>query len=186
MAAAAQYLAVPIFLMTLVLLLHKASPTGTGICAVVRSFAKLDNSQLATTIYSAAHTNTSALAFEKAAHPYLKDALQALVGEVIRVVPNDKIAFDQLPPAAARTTVPLQAFLLKMSDIYTLPASTAVSLAKSFICVHSLLWFVLYLLALLAWMYYPQCFVVVPPAPIAVAATTPAEEPTSAEAKKNE
>lgn len=154
----------------------------SGLCAAVRAIAKRDNTQLLNSIYTAAHANSSAIAYERASQPYLSDAIQSLVGDAFRVLPS-KMAKEALP-VLTRSTVPMQMFLLKMSDIYILPASTAVALSKSIICLHSLLWFVLNLLGVLAWKYYPLVFVnsaaVLPPPPAAaVAQPQVAQTPTA-------
>ncbi len=157
-------------------MLHKYS----GLCAAIRTASKIDNAPLLAAIHSAAHTNTSALAFEQASQPYFADALLSLLGDAVRIQTKNSVPM-------IRTSVPLQQFLIKISNIYALPSSTAVSLCKALISVHSLLWFVLYLLAILAWKYHPLFFVAsttvmkpaAPPAPQAATAT-------SAAAKKNE
>jgi hypothetical protein len=149
MAAATQYLAVPLFVVACVLLLHKSSPVGTGICYSVYGATGLNTFPLLSSISSAAQFNSSALAISTASKPYLVTILHAAAGA-------------QMTGGNLSGTTPqeaLTAFALKMSEIYALPSAVAVTLCKAFICAHSLIWFVLNLAALLAWKYKPDLFV---------------------------
>lgn len=56
-------------------------------------------------------------------------------------------------------TEAIQQFATKLSTIYALPAAPAVALCRSFIAMHSLLWFALTLAGILAWKFRPGLIV---------------------------
>jgi hypothetical protein len=175
MAAATQYIAVPLFVCACVLLLHKSSPIGTGkthscssffslkctslkhhstaispgVCYTIYEAAKLPSGPLLSSITAASQFNSSALALETASKPYLVTILRAAAGA-------------QMTGANLSGTTPseaITAFALKFSSIYAFPAETAVALCTALICMHSLMWFALNLAGLLAWRFKPSIIV---------------------------
>lgn len=174
MAAATQYLAVPLFAFACLLLLHKSSPVGTGkhaVCFLIFTFlnvlihfpffhitglclsiydaAGLNTASLLTSISAATQFNSSALAIEVAAQPYLTGVLTTLAGA-------NMMGTQSSGPSP---TEAIQLFATKLSTIYSLPAAPAVALCRSFIAMHSLLWFTLTAAGLLAWKFRPGLIV---------------------------
>lgn len=158
MAAATQYLAVPLFSIACMLLLHKSSPTGTGVCFSAHLAAQLDPAALVSAISSVAQTNTTALAVETASQPYLSAVLGAMAA--VEMGGGGKARATAVEAVAQGGASELVSqFAMKLSTIYALPAVHAVSLCRSIIFLQSLLWFVLCLGALLAWTLQPTALV---------------------------
>lgn len=151
MAAATQYLAVPFFSVAVMLLLHKASPTGTGVCYTAHGLAQRDQTPLLQSILLAAQANTTALAVETASKPYLSQVLGA-----IAKVDMGGGASSSIGLSASDV---VNQFATKLSGIYALPAGPAVSLCKSIVFLQCLLWFVFTVGFLLAWVYQPTALV---------------------------
>mmetsp|Transcript_3176 Transcript_3176/g.6616 ORF Transcript_3176/g.6616 Transcript_3176/m.6616 type:complete len:559 (+) Transcript_3176:67-1743(+) len=149
MAAATQYLAVPLFIIACVMLMHKSSPVGTGMCYSVYELVGADKAPLLTSISSAIQFNSSAIAVESAAKPYFVSILQAAAGA--------QMTGGNLSGATPSSL--LTSFALKMSEVYALPSRAAVTLCKALVCMHSLSWFVLNLTGVLAWRYKPGMIV---------------------------
>jgi hypothetical protein len=149
MTAATQYLAVPLFAIACVMLMHRSSAVGTGVCHAAYKLLGLDHLPLVASISHAMTFNSSAVAVERAAHPYLVTILQAAAGAQM----TGENLSGTTPSAA------LTAFALKMSGIYALPAAPAVTLCKALVSTQSLAWFALNLVGLLAWRYKPGIFV---------------------------
>jgi len=151
MAAATQFLAVPLFSVAMMLLLHKTSPTGTGMCYSAHGLARLDQGPLVNSILAASQANSTAVAMESASKPYLSAVLGALASVQMGSAAS---SYTGLSPSDA-----VNQFAVKLSTIYALPAGPAVSLCKSIICLQSLLWFAFCLVSLLAWTYQPTALV---------------------------
>lgn len=151
MAAATQYLAVPLFSIACMLLLHKSSPVGTGVCYSAHGAAGMDQTALISSISAAASANSTALALETASKPYLSAVLGALAS-----VNMGEVSATHVGLSASEA---VNLFATKMSTIYALPSVHAMSLCKSIIYVQSLLWFILCLVSLLAWTFQPTALV---------------------------
>lgn len=149
MTAATQYLAVPLFVVACVLLMHRSSAVGTGLCQAAYQALGVDQAPLLNSISAASAFNTSALAIESATAPFLSTIFHAAASAQM----------TGANPSGTTPTAALAAFALKMSNIYALPAAVAVALCKAFVCMQSLVWFALNLAGLLAWRYYPGIIV---------------------------
>ncbi len=174
MAAATQYLAVPFFSVAVMLLMHKASPTGTGLCYAAHNAAQRDAAPLLQSILLATQANTTALAVESASKPYLSQVLGAIASVEMG---NGASSYAGLSASEA-----IHQFATKLSGIYALPAGPAVSLCKSIVFLQSMLWFVFCVGFLLAWVIQPTALVGSATAraaaanPTAAAATTKVEK----------
>lgn len=121
-----------------------------GLCFTIYQAAGLDQAPLLSSISSLATSNTSALALETAAKPYLSAVLTTIAGASMVSSKN---------PTGVSPTEAIQQFATKLSTIYSLPAAPAVALCQAIICMHSLLWFALTLAGILAWKYRPGLIV---------------------------
>lgn len=153
MAAATQYLAVPFFSLAVMLLMHKASPSGTGLCHAAHTLAKRDPAPLLESILLATQANTTALAVVTASKPYLSHVL----GAIASVDMGNGVKASSYGGLSASEVV--NQFATKLSGIYALPAGPAVALCKSIVCLQSSLWFMLCVGFLLAWAFQPTVLV---------------------------
>jgi len=107
----------------------------------------LDPSSLTASIDYMGHRNTTAIAIETASNPYFTDVLVSLAG------------ISMVGPRDYRTAIMASDFFVKLSGIYGLPHATAVSLCRSLVFIHSLLWGLCYTAAILLWRFHPSMFV---------------------------
>jgi len=91
--------------------------------------------------------NTTAIAIETASSPYFTDVLVSLAG------------ISMMGQRDLSTTSKASDFFVKLSAIFGLPHAAAVSLCRSLICMHSLVWGLSYVTAIAVWRYYPSIFV---------------------------
>eukprot|EP01038_Epipyxis_sp_PR26KG_P004333 gene4333-6134_t len=152
--AATQFIATPVLLLSLIVLLHKSNPVGLEICTSTLNLFGLDSTSVKSAALFNANYNSTALAFETASQPYLSAALQALVG--LDFIPNENPRYNPVSVPIEKTTKVLQQFLFKLSSIYFLPSKDSMTLLKGIIMFHSILWFIVNTIAQIFWKYYPM------------------------------
>jgi hypothetical protein len=101
-------------------------------------------------------TNTTELALQEAAHPFLSDALLQILGITVLGGDKERLRHSPIVPSTGRSVQLLFQFLAKFSRIYSLPISTAIPFFQELIFLLLVFWFGLNLLSLFLWILSPD------------------------------